>query len=96
MFANPGGGCRYEDFAPDALPCRSCLDDLGTTLRDPSIVLELPRFGAAGDADAGRQGPERARHGHADAVRPEDHRDEPLRHQATELDLGSRRGAGGA
>jgi len=47
--------------------------------------------GAAGDADGRHQGPELARHGHADAVRPEDHRDEPLRHQAAGLDLGSRR-----
>jgi hypothetical protein len=29
LFADPSGGYRYQDFAPEALPCATCLGALG-------------------------------------------------------------------
>ena len=41
LLADPSGGYRFQDFAPEALPCVSCLGDLGGEPHAPAIKLAI-------------------------------------------------------
>ena len=41
LFADQAGGYRYQDFAPAALPCASCLGTMGETPDTPVFELAI-------------------------------------------------------
>jgi len=41
LFADPAGGYRFQDFAPEALPCDACLGDLGGDPQTPVFELAI-------------------------------------------------------